>query len=421
MKNQLFQTRSAHRSFWALLGGVLIIMAGMISAFGVYINYVRHPYSKQDLAQSINKVVTLARLLPPQHLHKASYLLSQPHVFVRIERHPYHKANIVMQPDAKNILQFINTHPQFVMLSTELAHGWWLNIFAERNANPWLLVGLIISVVALLLGLILLCLFIVKRLSLPLAAFSQAAKQFGLDINAPPLAQSGTPEMQDLIQSFNEMQSRIRRLLNDRTQMLAAISHDLRTPITRLQLRAEYLTDKVQHEKALADLKEMENMITSILSFARDYVRTEKMERFDINALLHSICDELVDVGQAVIYTADNQRVPYSGRVSALKRAFSNIIENAVKYGDTATVSLSYDNKQLQIKVIDCGPGIPEDEMEKVFAPFYRIDSSRSLQKSGTGLGLAVARDIIRAHGGEVQLYNTKPAGLIVLISLPNN
>jgi signal transduction histidine kinase len=215
------------------------------------------------------------------------------------------------------------------------------------------------------------------------------------------------------------MQDRVRRLLHDRTQMLAAISHDLRTPITRLQLRAEYLQGTNQYDKAIADLKEMENMISSILSFARDHVRSENMERFDLNALLQTLCDDLADVGSHVVYHSELQRMPYFGRIVALKRAINNLIENAVKYGDRAEVSLKQTDKELQIRISDEGPGIPQDQLEKVFAPFYRVDTARSPKKSGTGLGLAVARDIIRAHGGEIRLYNREPHGLTAVISLP--
>ena len=148
-------------------------------------------------------------------------------------------------------------------------------------------------------------------------------------------------------------------------------------------------------------------------------MRSENMERFDLNALLESLCDEMVDVGHAVHYESDIQRWPYFGRIGALKRAFSNLIENAIKYGSEAEVMLKRVDNGVQIKIIDQGPGIPEDQFEKVFAPFYRVDQSRSPKTSGTGLGLAVARDIVRAHGGDITLFNRELKGLIVLVMLP--
>jgi len=419
MKTKALQSHSARQSFWILLVGMFLIVAGAISVFGIYFRYVRHPYSAERLASSVVKTVKLAQLIPPQKLHRGKFLLRQPHLFVEISRTPYTHADILMKSDEKTLRDYVAKNPDRVTLSIELANQWWLNIFARSGVNNWLLVALVFSSIALLIGMVLLCWFVIKRLALPLDAFAKTTKQFGVDVNAPPMAITGPPEMQEAIKAFNEMQSRIRRLLNDRTQMLAAISHDLRTPITRLQLRAEYLTDVDQQQKAIADLKEMEMMITSILSFARDYVRSEPTERFDMNALLNSICDEQADVGNDVTYESIDKRVPFSGRVSALKRALTNLIENAVKYGDKASVTLREKDNQLQIKIVDHGPGIPENEMEKVFSPFYRIDTSRSLQKSGTGLGLAVARDIIRAHGGEINLYNNKPEGLVVLVTLP--
>jgi len=264
------------------------------------------------------------------------------------------------------------------------------------------------------------CAWAVKRLATPLGLFVNATKRFGVDVDAPPLALQGPPELQEVIVAFNEMQARVKRLLNDRTQMLAAISHDLRTPITRLQLRAEYLEDTNQYDKAIADLNEMENMISSVLSFARDHTQEEAMQRFDLNALLETLCNDMEDLGHDAVYHSDGSRAPYFGRISASRRAFTNLVENAIKYGEKVDVILKkVGDDILEVKISDSGPGIPESQMEKVFSPFYRVDAARSLQKAGAGLGLAVARDVIRAQGGDIQLSNREPRGLMVQVSLP--
>jgi len=419
-KRGFFKSRLSRQTFWILLLGTLLIGGAGLSVFGTYLMYGRDKVNRALLAREIIRDLRIARELPLESLPHTVGQLKSPGVRVSMTPQPLPDARIIQVPNRKWIRGYVNQHPFSLKMSIMLANGQWLNIEAHRAQHKWLLTGMVVSSAALLIGLILLCLWAVKRLGIPMRSFTEAAKRFGLDVQAPPIALDGPPEMQEVIRAFNEMQSRIRRLLHDRTQMLAAISHDLRTPITRLQLRAEYLKGTAQYEKAVADLEEMEQMISSILSFARDYVRSENMERFDLNALLESVCDEMVDVSHNVKYTSKIKRLPYFGRIGALKRAFTNLIENGVKYGDSVQVSLKHNGKDIQIKIVDHGPGIPEDQFEKVFAPFYRVDQSRSPKKSGTGLGLAVARDIIRAHGGEITLFNRdEPRGLVVIATLP--
>ena len=160
-------------------------------------------------------------------------------------------------------------------------------------------------------------------------------------------------------------------------------------------------------------------MISSILTFARDSSRTEPMERFDLSALLESLCDDMVDMGREVEYQGKVDRFTYFGRLTSLRRAFTNFIDNAIKYGKVANVSLSRSNNEALIRIDDAGPGIPESELEKVFDPFYRVDPARTPQIGGTGLGMTVAREIVRGHGGEIILMNRKKGGLSVQIHLP--
>jgi signal transduction histidine kinase len=300
----------------------------------------------------------------------------------------------------------------------------WLIVTSPIPFNshpPVVMFGFYTVAGVFLLAIIGLCTWAVRRASVPVNKLLLAAKRFGRDLQAPPMAVEGCPEMRDVIIEYNNMQEKIRRLVLDRTQMLAAISHDLRTPITRLLMRIEYLQGSPQYEKAVKDLKEMDQMIRSILSFAREYASNEVMERFDLGALLESICSDLQDTNLAVEYNSADVHQIFFGRVTALKRAFSNIIENAVKYGDHALVSLEILRGEVVIKVKDQGPGIPDIEMEKVFAPFYRVDPARNPEKSGSGLGLAVSRDIVRSHAGDIKLYNSDRAGegLVVVIHLP--
>lgn len=417
-----FFSRNAVQTFLVLFAGFLIIQAAGLYIFTMYLDHTRYRIGPHELTRNVLRTVELAKRMKPTELKKKLGLLHQrglriylsrkkPNSVPMLEMYNPNSAASIMKMARDN---FYNFH-----YSMRLANGEYLNIRSRVERHPWFFAGFSASVSVLILLLLFLCWWAVRRLSFPVKRFALASQRFGVDVHAPPMAESGSSEMREVIQAFNQMQGRIRRLINDRTQMLAAISHDLRTPITRLQLRAEYLKGTEQYDKAMADLKEMEQMISSILAFARDYVRTEAMERFDLDALLASICDDLVDTGMAVNYVASDERILVFARLSSLRRALSNLIENAIKYGDEADVSLIRKNDIVQIKITDKGPGVPDDQMEKVFDPFYRVDPARSPQKSGTGLGMAVARDIIRAHGGDIHLSNLKPCGLMVLINLP--
>jgi signal transduction histidine kinase len=219
------------------------------------------------------------------------------------------------------------------------------------------------------------------------------------------------------------MQERMQKLLRDRSQMLAAISHDLRTPITRLQLRAEFIEDKNQYERTLDDLADMEKMIGSILAFCKDYKQVESKAQLDLSALVESIVDDFQEMGKSVTLQEDGERHFYSGRISALRRAIINVIENAIKYGDRALVELTHpasDPETHILRVTDEGPGIPESDLERVFEPFYRCDQARSPIASGSGLGLSVVKEIVESHGGYISLINLSEGGLRVEIQLPN-
>ena len=215
------------------------------------------------------------------------------------------------------------------------------------------------------------------------------------------------------------MQDRIRRFVEDRTQMLAAISHDLGTPITRLRLRAEFVDDKEQRKKMLADLDDMEKMVFSALSFARDEAASEPHAMVDLRTLLQRVCDDMADAGYAITLDVGNGAVPYGCRPAALRRALTNLIDNAIKYGRRARVSLDHDQDGFLIRIDDNGPGIPNDLQEDAFKPFRRLEASRSRETGGTGLGLTLARTIIRAHGGDVTLVNRTEGGLRVEARLP--
>ncbi len=309
-----------------------------------------------------------------------------------------------------------------MMVSVPLPDGSWLNFTApiETLESLWSLrFGL--SMAVMLSAVAILAAVVVHYLTRPLALFARAAQRLGVDVKAPPLPENGPLEVRQATHAFNEMQARIRRFVEDRTQMIAAISHDLGTPITRMRLRAEFVEDEEQQRKMLADLDDMEKMVASTLAFARDEAAQEPQARVDLRTLLHRICDDAGDAGHPVTLDIGDHPVPYDCRPVALRRALSNLVDNAVKYGRLARVSLAEEADAIVVAIDDDGPGIAEDLQEDVFKPFHRIEISRSRETGGTGLGLTVARTIVRAHGGDVTLHNRDGGGLRVSVRLPRH
>lgn len=220
-------------------------------------------------------------------------------------------------------------------------------------------------------------------------------------------------------QNINKMRQQTQALMNARTKMLTAISHDLRTPLTRLKLRGQFIEDKNEAAKIIADLDEMETMIIAILSFAKNDNLREVKQRIDLNALLASICYDYADLGYQVEFKGIEHALPFLGRSSALKKAFDNIIGNAIKYAPQVWVSLALNRQKIQVCIEDNGPGIPKVELKKVFEAYYRSEHGKATTSTGSGLGLTVAHEIIQDHGGTISLQNKITRGLAVHIELP--
>jgi signal transduction histidine kinase len=216
------------------------------------------------------------------------------------------------------------------------------------------------------------------------------------------------------------MQSRLTAYLRERTALLAAMSHDLKTPITRLRLRTELLADAGLREKFARDLEEMEALVKATLDFLRGFESGETPKPVDMMALLESLQADLSEMGGQV--RLEGQSVnPYYGKPAALKRCLANLLDNAIKYGIAATVKVDDDDRRLEIRIRDEGPGIPASDLDRVFEPYYRVDASRSRDTGGTGLGLAIARSIAVAHGGELTLENRREGGLEARLTLPRS
>jgi signal transduction histidine kinase len=306
-----------------------------------------------------------------------------------------------------------------LQVAVKLSDGQWLSFAtALPQGAPSVSWQFIISMALMGVIVIAVSVWAVRRLTAPLGVLSAAADRLGQDVTAEPLVETGTIEMQHAARAFNRMQERLRRLIESRTQMLAALSHDLRTPLTLLRLRTEEVADAEERDKMLNTIGEMDEMIGTTLAFARGEVHAEPRRRVDIAALLASIVDDMADAGMPVTMTPSAPLIQEC-QPGVLKRALTNLLDNAVKYGKRAQVAIAAAGKTTEITIDDDGPGIPEAELAKVFQPFYRVEDSRSRDSGGTGLGLAIAQAIVQAQSGELTLSNRAEGGLRASIKLP--
>jgi signal transduction histidine kinase len=240
----------------------------------------------------------------------------------------------------------------------------------------------------------------------------------GKNINRPPLPEKGPEEVRKAAQAFNTMQARLIGHIREQTALLAAMSHDLKTPVTRLRLRSELLGDPQLKAKFTKDLDEMESMVGATLDFLRGLENREPVKPVDVMALLESLQADMRETGGAVEIEGTTAK-PYPGGPQALKRCLGNLVENAVKYGQSARIRVDDNDARLEIRIQDKGPGLPPAELEKVFEPYYRVEGSRSRETGGTGLGLTIARGIAEAHGGQLSLRNREGGGLEATLALP--
>ena len=254
-------------------------------------------------------------------------------------------------------------------------------------------------------------------LAAPIRRFADAARRLGSDANAPPLQRDGPAEMVAAIDAFNSMQARLNRLLQERSHMMGAIAHDLRTPLTRLAFRLDDLQTPLK-EKVEADIHEMKLMISAALDFLRDRSLGAQRERLDLRLLVESVVDDQTDVGHDVKLEA-GESMTIEGDPVALRRVVVNLVDNALKYGERARLRLRADGGECTIEIDDDGPGIPEPLQQRVFEPFFRAETSRNRDTGGIGLGLAAVRAIVLDHGGNISLRNRKDGGLRVAVGLP--
>ncbi len=278
----------------------------------------------------------------------------------------------------------------------------------------------IVSGLAIVTFIILfLSLYALRFITAPLSSIATAARSFRLPTaDDAPIDAKGPREIAEVAEALNDMRKRVSTLVNERTQMLAAISHDLRTPLTRLRLRSERLADAGLRDSMMRDIATINDMLSETLAYLRDGGRSESSQLVDLPSMMQTICAEFVDIGFDVSYEGPD-RLAFVCRVDALSRAVTNVVDNATKHGTTVAVLLHMvDERTAQIEISDDGPGIPASLRSKVFEPFFKADSARRSSGGGFGLGLSIARDIASRHDGGIELLDNDPSGLKVRLTI---
>jgi signal transduction histidine kinase len=310
--------------------------------------------------------------------------------------------------------------PPVFLIAADLHDGRWLTIEPSHRAARRRLAQSLASIFAGTLVIAAIAVLTARSLIAPLSQLATAADALG---RSPEIIETPRPAMREFAaihHAFETMQKRLKRFVDERTHMLAAISHDLRTPLTRLRLQAEFIGDGELREGMLANIDSMRDMLAETLSFAKGDASADASAAFDLASILISLCDEASDAGAQAEYDGPNHVTAF-GKPTAIRRMFSNLIDNAVRYGGAARVSLNDRGGDWIVTIADDGPGIPPESFEQAFEPFQRLESSRNRETGGTGLGLSIARDIVLAHGGQISLANasTGSRGLIVSVLLP--
>ncbi len=440
----------AARFALTVVAALVLLQAVSAAVFWIGRDEARQNYPPRVLAQRVTAVVRVLDQTSPAERQRIVHALDEPNLEVRLrdpgapppqqmgrdggeqgwfgdairrrirsdledDRRP---VLIASAPPPPRLLGLTAEPPpaQRLRVLVRLGDGQWV-VFSTGDDSSWTL-----RLALWLLGSVVviggLSVIAAQRISAPLRRFAAAAERLGLDGEAPPLPEHGPSELKTATRAFNQMQERLRRFVADRTQMLAAISHDLRTPLTRLRLRADLIDEDEIQRKMIADVDEMEQMVAATMAFARDDARSEPRAAVDLADLLQSLVEGQTDAGAEAAYEGP-QHFALECRPVALRRAFANLIDNAVKHGGGALVGLTVAATQVTVTIDDDGPGIPPEEIEEVFTPFHRVDRSRSKDTGGVGLGLAIARTVLRRHGGDVVLANRPAGGLRATVVLP--
>ena len=432
---------------------LLAVATAQLVVWWVFVDERHWALARLGRERIVEQLVPAVRLLaatrPDEH-EAVIRALATPSLVLAIDRQPIvtEEAN-VRHPLARRLARELGTQPRGVRIelatregrfaaeeeedegkpwrrprviaavSIALPDGRWLNARSVPTAPVPALARPYVAMLAILAVLLVAAVSLgTRRATRPLAGLAEAAERLGRGEPVAPLPETGPEEVRRAVAAFNRMQERLSRFIADRTRLLAALGHDLRTPITSLRLRAELLDDEEAKQRIVETLDEMQRMVESTLAFAREEAQAEPVRETDLAALVEGTVEDLSELGLDVRLVA-SEPVVARIRSAAVRRALRNLIENAVRYGKRARVGLVREREEAVVRVDDDGPGIPADKLEEVFEPFVRLDPSRSTETGGVGLGLAIARGIARAHGGEVSLVNRPEGGLRACLRLP--
>lgn len=325
---------------------------------------------------------------------------------------------------AQNTLILEPDPPPVIVAQVPVDEGEWLYLAGLLpdphflSQNEYLDKGQLLFLSTLMVILVAILWVVVRWLTRPLLNLSRAARQLGTDIHLTPLEESGTREVKETARAFNLMQERVLRFVDDRERLFSAISHDLKTPITRLRLRSEMMEESETKDRMIRDLEELEAMVKGALDLGRSTDVHEATLPIDINILVQELQDDLTLLGYTMDIHGQAQSL-YHGKPLALKRCLSNLVHNAAFYGKSVQVDIVDSRNELKLYVLDDGPGIPQHKIDKVFEPYVRLETSRNRNTGGAGLGLSIARNIAHAHGGQLKLRNRIGSGLEVAVLLP--
>lgn len=408
------------RQFHWLFASFICLFSIHLIAFVFYINHHKNTIQKtyqDNVVQEVMNVVHMIQATPTSQLERAVQTIESSHIDFTLTTKPLFKDSYSpSELTFWRVRKLINPKSHELILSLRTSNNQWLNISAlvEQSQSIWPNVFILLAELCIA-GIIVFYAWSINRFIVPLKDFQAVAKGLGISLTTTMLKEYKGPRViQETANAMNRMQQRIKELINDRTRMLAAISHDLKTPITRLKLRAHLISDEQLTQETLHDLNEMETMISELLIFSKNENDTENKQKIELNSFIETVCHELIDMNFDVTFHRTDKRVIFSCRKLAIKRALNNVIQNAVKYGKKANVSLFDEAERIIIRVDDQGSGIKQEEFKNVFDPFYRLDHSRSREIEGTGLGLSIAQSAIQSHGGEIVLSNLKTSGLRV-------
>jgi signal transduction histidine kinase len=390
-------------------------------------NTISHELSQRIAA--IHRAIDSQTGSERQHLAK---LLSTPRLSLSIEPSaPAARPSPTMLTDfAERLQDQLGSVVELRMIAMPQFGAFVFDVYLKLNGDEWLrLKGsapddifvqpwhVLINLGVMLLAIVVLVIFVARSTVRPLTQLASAARDLADDLRHPPLPEEGPSEVRAAAMAFNTMQTRIRSGIEERERFLAAVSHDLKTPVTRLRLRAEMLADERLREDIRHDVDDMQQLIDDALDFLRGKSVEEPIQPIDLVALVESIVDDFAHTGRVSLEAPDTLR--FNGRPRALQRALRNLVDNALKYGQSAQVVLEEKPDGVLISVEDEGYGIPEGEIESAFEPFYRIEESRCRETGGTGLGLAIVRQVARSHGGDATLTNRPERGVRAELRLP--